>query len=179
MSYKRYTYKVILVGDSAVGKTSLIKAYIEKKFNFDYLPTLGANILKKEFVLPERNTAVTINFWDIAGQTLFANLHKTFFEGSNGIMLIFDVTKPKTFENLGSWYSDLKKFVKEKKAPGVLIANKVDLEDKREITTEKGKEYADKIKYYYIETSALQNKNVADAFKYLLQKLLPGVIIGS
>ena len=100
MSYKRYTFKVTLIGDGAVGKTSLITAYIEKRFKFDYLPTFGANIMKKEFAIPEKNAIASVNFWDIAGQPSFQSLHKTFFDGSNGTLIVFDVTLPRTFESL-------------------------------------------------------------------------------
>lgn len=170
MSYKKFTFKVTLIGDGAVGKTSLITAYIEKRFKFDYLPTFGANIMKKDFAIPEKNAVASINFWDIAGQPSFKSLHKTFFGGSNGTFLVFDVTQPHTFESLAEWHKRFKKFG-SKKAPGVVVANKIDL--KRKIKTDQAKAFADKIGYYYIETSALQNRNVTEAFQYLLDNLLP------
>ena len=74
MSIKRFVFKIIIIGDYGVGKTSLLNAHISKRFNLDYKPTIGANILKKEILLPEKNANVTFNFWDIAGQTLFKNL---------------------------------------------------------------------------------------------------------
>ena len=107
MSEKRYILKITIVGDFAVGKTSLLNGYMEKKFDFDYKPTLGANIVKKQINLPGKK--VSVNIWDIAGQIMFKNLHGTFFEGSNGVIIVFDVTRPETFNHLKNWYHDFKK----------------------------------------------------------------------
>ncbi len=165
---KKYILKVIIIGDYACGKTSLLNGYMEKKFNYDYKPTLGANIVKKEFERPRINASV--NIWDIAGQLMFKTLHRAFFEASNGVMIVFDVTRPETFDHLPNWHSDFEKHVEED-VPGIIVANKIDLEKK--ISSEKGKEYADSIGFYYIETSAFRNEGVKDAFEYLLAKILP------
>ncbi|NVM01318.1 MAG: GTP-binding protein [Candidatus Helarchaeota archaeon] len=170
MDYKRYTFKLVLVGDFAVGKTSLIHEYMEKKFQYDYKPTIGANIAKKVFTMPKSKVVASVNFWDIAGQKMFATLHRPFFEGANGVLIVYDVTRSDSFNNLSNWFSDFKKIVKSD-IPGVIVGNKIDLE--RKVSTKEGKNYAESIGFYFIETSAKENKNVEDAFRHILSKILP------
>ncbi|NVM01322.1 MAG: GTP-binding protein [Candidatus Helarchaeota archaeon] len=169
MDEKRYKLKIIIIGDYAVGKTSLLSGYIDKQFTSDYKPTLGCNILKKEF--QGEKISVGMNFWDLAGQELFRTLQSAYFEGANGVMIVYDVTRPETYENLSVWYSDYLDKGTNKDAPGIIIGNKIDLE--RKVSEEQGKEFADKINYYFIETSALENRNVTEAFQYLIEKIIP------
>ncbi|MHA1382867.1 MAG: Rab family GTPase [Candidatus Helarchaeota archaeon] len=170
MDEKRFVLKIILIGDHAVGKTSLLNKYIDQKFSLDYKPTLGYNILKKEFQLSDKVSAV-MNFWDLAGQEMFKTLQETFFEASNGVMIVYDVTRPETYKNLLNWYNDYQTKGTNKEAPGIIIGNKTDLEKK--VSTEQGKKIADEIGYHFIETSALTDQNVNEAFEYLLKKLVP------
>ncbi|MHA1378352.1 MAG: Rab family GTPase [Candidatus Helarchaeota archaeon] len=170
MEEKRYILKAIIIGDYAVGKTSLLNKYIDEKFSLDYKPTLGYNILKKEFQLSDK-ISVVINFWDLAGQEMFKTLHATFFEAANGVIIVYDVTRPETYQNLPVWYNDYVTNGTNKDAPGVIVGNKIDLEKK--VDTAQGKKYADKIGYYFVETSALLDQNVNKAFEYLLKKLVP------
>ncbi|MHA1378351.1 MAG: Rab family GTPase [Candidatus Helarchaeota archaeon] len=168
MNEKKYIYKVTILGDYAVGKTSILNGYMEQKFDYDYKPTLGANIVKKEIRFPDK--VVSVNIWDIAGQLMFRSLHRAFFEASNGVIIVFDVSRPETFDHLPKWYSDFKKYV-ENFCPGVICANKIDLD--RKIDINKGKELADKIGFHYVETSALKKINLKEAFEYLLSKIIP------
>lgn len=173
MSINRYVFKIIIIGDYGVGKTSLLTAHISKRFNLDYKPTIGANILKKELILPEKNAQVILNFWDIAGQTLFKNLRKQFFSGSDAVMLIYDCTRKESFDNVSDWYESVKKFTKKYKT-GTLVCNKVDLKD-RIITEEQGKKKIEELKmknFQYIETSALTTQNVAFAFDNIANSLI-------
>ncbi len=174
MGEQRYIFKVILIGDWAVGKTSLINQYMDKKFSTDYKPTLGYNVMKKELALSDKKSKANLAFWDIAGQVAFKTLHNIFFEAANGVILVYDVSRPDTFEHVPNWYSDFvnKSNIKEiEQVPGILIGNKIDLE--RKVSFEQGKKYAEEIGYHFIECSALNNENVTEAFQYLLDKLLP------
>ena len=171
MSEERiFKFKVILIGDPAVGKTSLINQYMDKQFEGDYRPTLGYQLMKKEFKLPN-NMIVVISFWDIAGQEAFEMFHDIYFDNANGVILVYDVTDPETFENTLTWYSDFTKKESRKGAAGVLAGNKIDLEKK--VSSEQGKKRAEELGYHFIETSALKDKNVDEAFEYILNKLLP------
>ena len=86
-----YILKLVVLGDPAVGKTSLINQYIEHSFKEDYKPTLGYDVFKKEFVLPKDNTKVILTFWDIAGQPVFETLHEIYFDSASGVILVYDV----------------------------------------------------------------------------------------
>ena len=173
MSINRYVFKIIVIGDYGVGKTSLINAHISKSFNLDYKPTIGANILKKEILVPEKDAVVILNFWDIAGQTLFKNLRKQFFNGSDAIMLVFDCSRQESFDNLADWYESVKKFNKKYRI-GMLICNKIDTKD-RIITEEQAKSKIEELNmknFQYIETSALTTQNVSVAFDNVANSLI-------
>jgi len=161
---QKYVFKVIIIGEGGVGKTSILKSHISKSFNLDYKPTMGASIQKKDMLLPEKNAQVIFNFWDIAGQTLFKGLRKQFFQGSDAVMLVYDCTRRDSFDAIEDWYESVKKFSKKYKT-GMLVANKVDLKN-RVISEEEGlKKSMSLKKFSYIETSALTTQNIAKAFE--------------
>ena len=168
---QKYVFKIILIGEGGVGKTSLIKSHISKSFNLDYKPTMGASIQKKEMLIPDKNAHLTINFWDIAGQTLFKGLRKQFFQGSDAIMLVYDVTRRDSFDAIEDWYQSVKDHTKKYKT-GLLVANKVDLKN-RVIMEEEGLKKSMLLKKFsYIETSALTTQNIAKAFETVACVLL-------
>ncbi len=167
----RFVFKIILIGEGGVGKTSILKSHISKSFNLDYKPTMGASIQKKEMLIPEKNAQVIFNFWDIAGQTLFKGLRKNFFQGSDAVMMVYDCTRRDSFEAIDEWYNSVKDYTKKYKT-GLLIANKVDLND-RVITEEEGLEKSKKLKKFtHIETSALTTHNISKAFETIASILL-------
>ena len=168
---QKFIFKIILIGEGGVGKTSIIKSHISKSFNLDYKPTMGASIQKKEMLLPEKNAQVIFNFWDIAGQTLFKGLRKQFFQGSDAVMLVYDVTRRDSFDAIEDWYKSIKDHTKRYKT-GMLVANKVDLKN-RVISEEEGlKKSMSLKKFSYIETSALTTQNVNKAFETIASVLL-------
>ncbi len=174
LSEKKYIFKVVLIGDYAVGKTSLITRYMESIFSIDYKPTLGYNIMKKDIRKPEKNLIASLNFWDLAGQEMFKPLHEMFFDSANGLMMVYDVTRPETFENIPTWHSNFiekGKFENPSEIPVVLMGNKIDLD--RRVSKDQGKKRAKEMGCYFIETSALFNQNVTEAFEYLLDRLIP------
>ncbi len=171
----RYSFKVILIGDYAVGKTSILRAHITRKFAAEYKPTLGANIFKKIVDLPEKDIQIIFNFNDIAGQILFKNMHSFFFKGSDAVLLLYDCTRRESFESVDKWYESIMNNTKNYKV-GLLICNKVDLEDQREVTEEEGRKKANQLdpeKFKYIETSAKTSHNIDIAFNHIIDKLIP------
>ena len=170
----RYSFKVILIGDFAVGKTSILRAHISKKFSLEYKPTLGANILKKIIDIPEKNTQVIIQFNDIAGQNLFKNMHSFFFQGSDAVLLLYDCTRRDTFESVDSWFKSVMEYTDSYRV-GLLICNKVDLENQRVVSEKEGREKANQLdpkKFKYMETSAKTSQNIEMAFNYIADKLI-------
>ncbi|MFX0105155.1 MAG: Rab family GTPase [Candidatus Hodarchaeota archaeon] len=168
---REFVYKVVILGDAAVGKTSLISQFVEGSFEEDYKPTLGANIVRKDVNLDKAR--VRLIMWDLAGQEKYQVVRSMYFQGCEGALLVYDVTRYNTFESINSkWLRDFKKYVK-KKGVYVLIGNKIDLKDQRTITAERGRELATKIKAsHFIETSAKLGENIEEAFTLLVTQIL-------
>ncbi|MFW9819195.1 MAG: Rab family GTPase [Candidatus Thorarchaeota archaeon] len=168
---REFVYKIVILGDAAVGKTSLINRFVENSFSEDYRATLGANIVRKDVNLD--NTKVRLIMWDLAGQEKYQVVRSLYFQGCQGALLVYDVTRYSTFESINSkWLRDFKKYVK-KEGAYILIGNKSDLTDQRTVTEERGKEIANKIKAsHFIETSAKMGENIEEAFSLLVNQIL-------
>ena len=168
---REFVFKIVIIGDAAVGKTSLINQFVENSFNEDYKPTLGANIVRKDVNLD--NTKVRLIMWDLAGQEKYRVVRSMYFQGCEGALLVYDVTRYHTLDNINNkWLKDYKKHVK-KKGAYILIGNKTDLKDQVVVPTERGKELATKIKAsHFIETSAKLGENIEEAFSLLVNQIL-------
>jgi len=168
---REFVYKIVILGDAAVGKTSLINQFVEGSFSEDYKPTLGANIVRKDVNF--NNTKVRLIMWDLAGQEKYQVVRSMYFQGCQGALLVYDVTRYSTFESINSkWLRDFKKYVK-KEGVYILIGNKSDLTEQRAVTKERGKDIAEKIKAsHFIETSAKLGENIEEAFTLLVNQIL-------
>jgi small GTP-binding protein len=165
----RYVFKVVVIGDGAVGKTSLINRFAEQKFIKEYKPTLGTNILIKEII--EGNNQIRLLLWDIAGQSKWKDVRHLYYQGASSAILVFDVTRPETYNNIPQWFDDLLKY--SGKIPRILIANKIDLEDIRKKSTEDITQMAEKVNANkFFETSAADGTNVLKAFTYLARVMI-------
>ncbi|MFW9901787.1 MAG: Rab family GTPase [Candidatus Thorarchaeota archaeon] len=171
ISEREFVYKIVILGDAAVGKTSLISQFVEGSFTEDYKPTLGANIVRKDINL--NSTKVRLIMWDLAGQEKYQVVRSMYFQGCQGALFVYDITRYNTLDNISTrWVRDFKKYVK-KKGVFILIGNKSDLKDQRVIPTEKGKNLASKIKAsHFIETSAKLGENIEEAFSLLVHEIL-------
>ncbi len=170
---KEFVFKIVVLGGAAVGKTSLINNYIEHAFKEDYKPTLGANIIRKDVFVDEINAKCRLILWDLAGQEKYRVVRSLYFQGCVGALLVYDVTRHGTFNDIKElWLKDFKKYVK-KEGTYILIGNKIDLEDQRAVPKEEGSQLAEEIKASgFIETSAKTNENVNLAFKNLVYQIL-------
>jgi Ras-related protein Rab-11A len=168
---KYIVLKLVLLGDAAVGKTSLIDMYAHHRFKEDYKPTLGVNIVVKE--IDEVGAKIRLVIWDIAGQNKYNLSRYMFFQGVVGALFVYDATREESFQNIESkWVKDLNEYG-DQDLIFVLIGNKIDLEDSRLVSTERGKELADRIDASdFIETSAKYGDNVEEAFKKLVNNVL-------
>jgi small GTP-binding protein len=166
-----HKYKVLLLGDGAVGKTSLIRRYVDNKFSGQYATTMGMEPYYKEEKF--ENTVVGLSVWDVAGQERFKAMRKMFYRGTMGIILICDVTRRDTLENLVKWKDEVKDQL-NLDLPIVVVTNKIDLEDRREFTPEEGKEFAEKLGNCngYFETSALTGDQVKNMFNFLANEIM-------
>jgi len=165
-----YKYKIVIVGDPGVGKTSLILRYTNNAFRRTYIPTLGVHVSDKIFKIED--STVQLVLWDIAGQVKFETMRQQFYLGSDGIFLVFDLTNQKSFENISNWYFDVKNQLKNRPdLVGFIVGNKKDLIEELQITAERAFELANTHNLGYIETSALTGENVDSAFNDLVIKL--------
>ena len=164
----KYIIKITLLGDKNVGKTSLVYRYIENKFRESYKATLGVNLLKKDMEVD--GDGVSAQIWDLGGQDSFKSLRKLYLEGSNGALVMFDLTERKTFDKLNEWIESFKEVRGEQ--PLVLIGNKSDLENQRKITDMEASQYAKDNNMELILTSAKTGQNVEDAFIILTKRIL-------
>jgi small GTP-binding protein len=169
-----YVFKVILVGPGAVGKTSLLHRFVENKFSFRYKLTIGADFLSK--IIQRNGETIKLQIWDIGGQERYKFLRQSFFDGANGALIVFDLSRWHTFEELEDWLSDLREYAGEE-IPFALIGNKLDLINKRDeiYERENAEVFARKEKTNYVETSAKTGENVEDAFLDLTEKMVKNV----
>ncbi|MGV9205297.1 MAG: Rab family GTPase [Promethearchaeia archaeon] len=168
-------YKVIIIGDPAVGKTSLVTKFATKKFEKKYLPTVGVNIVKKKLDMEigdEKPSKMEVNLmlWDVAGQPQFYMLHKPYFNGADGILLVFDVTRSSTFSNVKNWYKTAVKYGLSR-IPRLLVGNKIDLKEERKIIRPMATHLGEELNAPYYETSAKTGHNVDKIF-YKISELL-------
>jgi len=166
-----YQFKIIICGDPSVGKTSITLNYTESAFSRTYVPTLGVSISEKNLVID--NTHIHLIFWDIAGQSKFGTLRSQFYTGSDGVILVFDLTNPNSINSINLWYKDIKKNIgRESRLIGLIFGNKKDLIDKRKVLKENAINIAEELKLEYIESSALTGENINEAFYKLAEDLL-------
>ena len=164
-----FIFKVLLLGNSNVGKSSLFLRFVDDIWNDTFVPTIGVDFKIKTFDIDEKK--IKMQIWDTAGQERFKNIIASYYRGAHGILLIYDVTDKDSFKNLSNWLIEIEKNA-SKNVLKVLIGNKSDLEDKRAVTYNQGKEFADTYGLKFIETSAKKNLNVTEAFETLGRELM-------
>ena len=176
--------KIVLIGDGAVGKTALRSRFMGQGFSSNYLMTIGADMSVKQVMLPATPEPIELKFqiWDLAGQLRFSEVRASFYNGSVGAILVFDVTRPDSFENTPKWLMEMRKNM-NKSIPVVILGNKVDLRSEvpnavepkhgRGLAKAVGEYYSDnKFEIPYYETSAKTGENVDNAFLKLASMIL-------
>ena len=167
-------FKIIVIGDPAVGKTSLLTNFCGEKFNYEYVPTVGVNITKEPVTIKDnmgKDITVNLMVWDIAGQPQFYMLHRPYFNGADGMMLVYDITRSSSFSNINNWYSTSVKYGLSG-IPRILIGNKIDLKDERKIILPMAEHLSEKIDAPFFETSALTGENVESIFQKIAELTL-------
>ncbi len=167
-----YKFKFIIIGDSSVGKTSIIRRFVENRFTLDYRATLGLNVLSHSIKF--YGNEVSLSLWDVGAQDYFKRFRKTYYVGAQAAFIVFDVCNRESFDNVKTWYKELNDFLGNKNIPITIVGNKIDLADQRRITYQEGigigealtKENIER-HFSYIETSALTGENIGDAFSLI------------
>jgi small GTP-binding protein len=171
--------KVCLLGDGAVGKTSLIRRFVENMFNEDYLLTIGTRTSKKRLVIkkPElqKDFYITLIIWDIMGQISFRKLlHPTYLKGAKGALLVCDLTRKETLEHLDDWIDAL--YIEGRVMPSVFVANKSDLDGQHDFGSGELESVASAYDSPYFLASAKTGMNVENTFKALGEKVIEDLI---
>jgi small GTP-binding protein len=163
---KRKVLKISVLGDTGVGKTSIINAFLNKDFKNDTISNIGSEKISKKMTMNDGNE-MKILIWDTAGQERFRSIATSTIKNSQGIVLVFDLTQKESFKNLGKWLEDINNNGGETK---ILFGNKFDLLEKVEVSEKEAKEFAFENKMNYFSTSAKENINIEEGFKEICQK---------
>jgi len=162
--------KILILGDTGVGKSNFLLRYTDNSFSENHITTIGFDYKSKNIKMDDEKT-VKLQIWDTAGQERFMSVTKNLLLRVQGIILMYDVTEPKTFENVKKWIISVRESTNDK-LPIVIVGNKVDLQERRKISTEKGKEIADQYKLEFFESSVKLNKNIKEVFKTLTEQVM-------
>ena len=163
-------YKILILGDTSVGKTCVLTRYTDNRFEKNYLSTIGIDYKLKNIKLDNGKT-VKLQIWDTIGQERYRAVTKNYYKGAHGIILIYDITDRETFENVRNWIKSIKTEADEKVVV-ILVGNKCDFEEKRQVSKEEGEQLAQELNLPFFECSAKENKNINEAFNGLVAKLI-------
>ena len=164
-----YLFKLLLIGNSSVGKSSLLVRFVDDVWEENFVPTIGVDFKLK--TLDVNGKKVKLQIWHTAGQERFKNITASYYRGGNGVLVVYDITDRDSFTNLTSWLIEIEKNA-NKNVFKLLIGNKNDLESERKVTTEEGKEFADSNGMKFIETSAKTADKVYEAFELLTKEII-------
>ncbi len=166
-SIETIRYKMVLFGNAGVGKTSLVERFVNNKFQANYISTLGYNVYEKQ--ISYKNNILSLMVYDIGGQEQFRDLRKKYAEGASTGFLVYDITDGDSFKTLPNWKKDLDEFTTN--VSFIIIGNKIDLEESRQVSEEDAKQFASEIGALdFFETSAKSGHGVEKAFHQLAVK---------
>ncbi|KAH3765842.1 Rab GTPase [Pelomyxa schiedti] len=156
-----YFFKILLIGDSGVGKSCLLLRFVEESFSEEHIATIGVDFKIKTILCEGK--LIKLQIWDTAGQERFRTITSSYYRGAQGIILVFDCSDAETFNNVKQWLVEIDRYACED-VDKLLVANKVDLASKRVVTREAAEELANSMELPYLEASAKDNINVQDIF---------------
>ena len=163
------TFKILTIGESGVGKTCILRRFVENKFLKNHLATIGIDFKTKNLTI--NNQEIKLKIWDIAGQERFRNITTQYYKGADGIVLVYDVTDEGSFEKIKDWMEQIATNTEKGEIGLVLVGNKCDIEP-RNITEDQGNKMAEELKIKYFETSALTGQGIKEAFEYLTRDIM-------
>ena len=164
-----YLFKYLIIGNSGVGKSCLLIRFTDDCWSDNYVTTIGVDFKIKTLNI-EANS-VKLQIWDTAGQDRFRNIVSSYYRGAQGIMMVYDITDLESFGNLNSWLKEIERNA-SKNVYKILVGNKKDLEDKRKVSFEQGKNFAEVNGMKFFETSAKESINVEEAFLTMTKEII-------
>lgn len=163
-----YLFKLLLIGNSSVGKSCILLRFSDNIFNDNFLPTIGVDFKIRTFDLQSKT--IKMQIWDTAGQERFKTITSSYYRGAHGVVLVYDITDRQSFKDLENWLLETEKHASEDIVK-ILVGNKNDLESSRVVTYNEGKNYANTYGMEFVETSAKGNINIEEAFFTIARKI--------
>ena len=176
-SYSDYQFKILLIGDSSSGKSSLLSRYIDSTFESNFQTTIGIDfvLIKKKIKTIELNhRSITLKIWDTAGQERFKSLTTSYFRGAQGVIIVFDLTEIESFKNVRKWFKDTQSFACED-IKVILVGNKSDLVEQRKVEYEEIQRLANELGLTYCEASAKSFEGVENVFTTMASEIKAGI----
>ena len=170
------TFKKLKIGESGVGKTCILRRFVENKFLKNHLATIGIDFKTKTLTINDQE--IKLKIWDTAGQERFRNITTQYYKGADGIVLVYDVTDDASYEKIRDWMDQILSNTQRDEIGLVLLGNKCDMEP-RIITEEQGNQLADELKISYFETSALTGQGIKEAFEQLTRDIMKRKGVGN
>ena len=163
------TFKILTIAESGVGKTCILRRFVENKFLKNHLATIGIDFKTKTLTI--NNQEIKLKIWDTAGQERFRNITTQYYKGADGIVLVYDVTEESSYEKIKDWMDQILSNTQRDEIGLVLLGNKCDMEP-RTVTEDQGIKLADELKISYFETSALNGQGIREAFEQLTRDIM-------
>ncbi len=161
-------YKIIIIGNSGVGKSNILGRYLNDEFQQDTKSTVGVEFGSKKFKIG--NSSIKLQIWDTAGQERYRSITSAYYKGSKGCFIVYDITSQQSFDDVEKWYEEISK-ITEKNISIILVGNKCDLESERKVTIEMGEEKAKNLNCPFYETSALNNTHIDTVFQTITEDI--------
>jgi len=164
-----YLFKLVLIGDSGVGKSCLLLRFADDNFTDSYISTIGVDFRFRTITIDKKT--VKLQIWDTAGQERFRTITSAYYRGADGIIMVYDVTSQESFDHVEEWLSEVDRYANENTSK-LLIGNKADLIEEKQVQEETAQRFADKLGISFLETSAKNATNVDAAFLTMAKELI-------
>jgi Ras-related protein Rab-1A len=168
-----YLFKILLIGNSGVGKSSLLLRFADDTFTDNFMPTIGVDFKIRTLEVDGRT--IKLQIWDTAGQERFKTITSSYYKGAHGIIVVYDITDKESFKNIDTWMNEVEKHASDN-VSRILVGNKNDMEESRQVSVDEGKELADQYNIRFMETSAKESANVEEAFTLMTKEIKSRVV---
>lgn len=168
-----YLFKILLIGNSGVGKSSLLLRFADDTFTDNFMPTIGVDFKIRTLEVDGRT--IKLQIWDTAGQERFKTITSSYYKGAHGIIVVYDITDKESFKNIDNWMNEVEKHASDN-VSRILVGNKCDMDESRQVSTDEGKELADQYNIRFMETSAKESANVEEAFTLMTKEIKSRVV---